>query len=134
MTVLLSCCTNENTVWKETVGTICDRGLKASWICYDANGKSYNERVNGWYSNTVKGEKYVIRFNIDDPKHIEIDTWHPVFEDSEQTFYATGLILAIQRSKFLGDAVVYIFRIHSGQGKKIEKMDSITGQLQTTLS
>ena len=111
----------KNVVWKETIGTICDRGLKASWVCYEVDGKSYSEMVDGWYSNTVIGEKYVMRYNVNDPKDIEIDSWHPVFEENERSFYATGRILEIQHHHniFLtDDAVIYVFEVH---GKRIEK-------------
>jgi hypothetical protein len=47
--------------------------------------------------NAVLGEKYTMRYNINDPDMIEVDYWHPIFEPNEKTHRFKATITSIHK-------------------------------------
>ena len=78
-------------VWKETVGTLNPNGHGEGKIHYQVDDKEYSGTFIMRNENAVLGEKYTMRYNVNNPEEIEIDYWHPVFVSGEQThpFIAT---------------------------------------------
>ncbi len=104
--LLIGCCSSKrqkkDTIWKDAIATVydIDNGAKSTWIKYTANGQNYHERIFGWYSTAVIGEKYLLHYDSTNPKIYEVEFWHQLFEPDELTAYFTGKIVKLDEATF----------------------------------
>ena len=78
-------------VWKNVIGTIEPMG-RETYIHYYVDGNLHTERYYLIIYGAVKGEKFTMRYNVKDPKEIQIDYWNPVFEKEEDIKYSKAQV------------------------------------------
>jgi hypothetical protein len=100
-------------VWKETIGTLPFHGYSQGTINYEVNGETYTGVFTPRNDRAVKGEKYTMRYNVDNPKEIEVDYWHPVFLEGEKRYPFKATVKKIHKKSFWDPTpfVVYTFDI-----------------------
>jgi len=107
--ILSSCAIGENknvddSNWKETYATLYKYGYgrgAVSMIYYRVEGKLY--KTNGSFSvqGKVLGDKYLIKYNPDNPKQIKEYAWNVGFLKTEKTVEAVGIINSISSANLI---------------------------------
>jgi len=107
-------------IWKETIGTLDPHGHSHGTIQYQVDGKTYSAVFMLRNEDAVLGEKYTMRYNINNPEEVEIDYWHPVFVAGEETYPFVATIKKIHKKSLIDPTpfVTYTFEI---KGIHIEK-------------
>ena len=120
---IFSFCSNgkqkKNIIWKETIGKL-DPSGSISFIYYSVNENLYKSRFFSRNYGAVMDEKYTMRYNIENPKEIEIDYWNPVFEKGEYTCFLFGKIKKIAWINFTEPKHIIRY-VYEYCGHEIEK-------------
>ncbi len=103
--------TRDNIRWKETIGILETAG-RMDWIHYEANDVQFISRFYLRNYGEVNGEKYVIRYNIDNPQDVEIEYWNPVFEKDEKTIILKGKIIKVGYVNFFSSKAFVNFDVY----------------------
>lgn len=105
---------DKKVIWKETIGTLDPRGHSPAKIFYQVDGKTYSALLPLVSNDAVLGEKYTMRYNINNPQETEIDYWHPVFMAGEETYPVVATIKKVHKKSILDPTpfVVYTFDIN----------------------
>jgi hypothetical protein len=106
--------------WKETVGTLDPHGHSHGTIHYQVNGSMYSGTFMLRDADAVNDEKYIMRYNANNPEEIEIDYWHPVFIEGEQTYPFKAIIVKVHKKSILDPTpfVVFAFEVKGIHLKK----------------
>ena len=124
--MLLSFCStkhNQSVEWVETIGTI-EAESPPYWIYYKIDDIQYRERFYLKNYGIVSGEKYSMRYNVDNHSEIEIEYWNPIFEKGETTHLTIGRIKRIVCPRFKEPKCLidYVYEVN---GEKIDKTQSL---------
>jgi hypothetical protein len=109
--------------WRSTIGTIEPRG-NITWIHYKVNDVAHTARFYYQKYGQVHGEKFAMKYNVQDPAQIEIEYWNPVFEKSEKTYSFNGAVKRI-RKKSLFQKMPCIDFTYEVNGSKIVKEQTL---------
>ena len=127
MICLFTFCSGKNDkkpiVWKETIGIkVVDGNL--NWIHYNVNGIQYKNRFDIRSYGEISGEKYTMRYNINNPKEIEIDYWNPIFEKNETTYFCVSKNIKIHWINFWEPKyiVIYYYEANGYTHKKTQSL------------
>lgn len=112
--------------WKETYATLYRYGYgrgAVSMVFYWVDGKRYE--VNGSFNANGKviGDKYLIKYNTDNPKQIKEYTWNVGFLTTENTEETVGIVEGIWSMNILfnRDEDMGITFFYTVNGKKYER-------------
>jgi hypothetical protein len=123
ITTLSFCSSNkqkQSIIWKETIGTIDPtNGYKNAKLYYKVNDHLFEGSFPHSLENQFRGEKYTMRYNVNNPNEIEIDYWNQVFEQGEKTLTFIAKVEKIHTKNFLKPWPFIVFT-YSVRGKQIE--------------
>jgi hypothetical protein len=100
--------------WKETIGTLDPQGHGEGTIQYNVDGVQYHNVFKGISNKWVEEQKYTMRYNVNDPKEIQVDNWNPVFIESESTHTFPARVKKVQSPSFFSHsaAVIYSYKVN----------------------
>ena len=107
-------------LWNETVGSLDPHGHSHGTIYYDVAGKLHTAVFWLRDDDNVLGEKYSMRYTANNPDEIEIDYWHPVFIEGEETIFFDAVITKVNKRSFINPTpfVIFDFKVYGRVMKK----------------
>jgi hypothetical protein len=104
---------DKKVIWRETIGTLDPHGHSHGTIHYQVDGNMYSTTFYLRNENAVLGEKYTMRYNVNNPEETEIDYWHPIFVSGEKTYPFAATIKKVHKKSVWDPTpfVVYTFDI-----------------------